>query len=503
MFSCVMSGGLCGIESYPVRVEADISDGMPVFEMIGYLGSEVREAKERVRTALKNAGYYLPVQRLTINMAPGDIKKSGTGYDVPIAIAILMSMGMIAPNACDDILCIGELQLDGILSPVKGILPIVLMARKEGYKSCIVPRANADEAALVDDIAVYGIDNITELIDFLNGKIKLEAAKACQVSLAKSDENDLSRVNGQSLAKRGLEIACSGMHNMLMIGPPGAGKTMIAKCIPSIMPPLTKEESLEVSSIYSVAGLLKDGHELINQRPFVAPHHTITDTAMTGGGSYPRPGSISMAHRGVLFLDEMPEFSRYSLEALRQPLEDRRVTISRNRGIYTYPADFMLVAAMNPCPCGSYPDMNKCTCTSASIKKYMGKISKPLLDRIDICITVEKLKYKEIVNKTQNEDSKTVRKRVIKALDIQRKRFEKDGILFNSQMKQKQVNDYCRLGALEEKWMEQAVGKLDISARSYTRIMKVARTIADLDGCEDINSLHLSEAIQFNRSELL
>ena len=505
MFSSVLSFGIHGIEGFCVNVEADISDGMPMFELVGYLSGEVREARERVRTALRNSGFCFPVKRITLNLSPGNLRKQGTGYDLPMAVAILAAMGEIKSEMLSDTLIIGELMLNGEVSGINGVLPMVIKARSMGIKSCIVPAVNAAEGAMAGDVEIIGVHTLLEAVGYLNGTGEV---KPCEADSFREDMDDkrtadLKYVKGQLMARRGLEIAACGMHNMLMVGAPGAGKSMLAKCIPTILPPLTKEEALEVSSVYSVAGLLKNGKGLITERPFVSPHHTVTDIAMTGGGVYPRPGNISLAHRGVLFLDEMAEFSRYTLEVLRQPLEDRSITVARNHGTYVYPADFMLVGAMNPCPCGAYPDLSKCTCTEPSRRRYLNRLSRPLLDRMDICVDVEKLNYSDMVSGEPAESSKSVRKRVIRVQEIQRKRFRDDGILFNSQMGPDEIIKYCTLRPEVESWFAGALKKLDISARAYGRILKVARTIADIDSREDIAKEDLAEAIQLNNSYIL
>ena len=503
MFSSVLSFGIHGIESFCVRVEADISDGMPVFELVGYLSSEVKEARERVRTALRNAGYSFPVKRVTLNLSPGNIKKRGTGYDLPMAIAILAAMEQISSEELKDTLVIGELMLNGEVSGINGVLPMVLKARENGLKRCIVPKANAMEAALVDDITIIGVGTINEAVMYLRNEMDISPythAESDASDLSEDDRLDLKYVRGQLYARRGAEIAAAGMHNLLMIGAPGAGKSMLAKCIPTILPPLTKDEALEVSAIYSVSGMLNDAGGLIGRRPFISPHHTVTDIAMTGGGTYPKPGNISLAHRGVLFLDEMAEFSRYTLEVLRQPLEDRKITITRNYGSFTYPADFMMVGAMNPCPCGAYPDLTKCSCTQASRKKYLNKLSKPLIDRMDICVDVEKLDFNSMFTDEVAESSEEVRRRVVAAHDRQAKRFINRKISFNSQMSVNDINEFCRLDRECETWLAGALASMDVSARSYHKIIRVARTIADLAEDDYINRLHLSEAIMLNNS---
>ncbi|MCR5357713.1 MAG: YifB family Mg chelatase-like AAA ATPase [Lachnospiraceae bacterium] len=506
MFSSVLSFGIRGIEGFCVNVEADISDGMPMFELVGYLSGEVKEARERVRTALKNSGFDFPVKRITLNLSPGNVRKQGTGYDLPMAVAILAAMGAIDKAALSKTLIIGELKLNGDVGGINGVLPMVICGRKMGIKRCIVPADNAAEGAMVRDVEIIAVSDLKQAADHLNGKEVIGPYIPDEGSGPKPVEKggaDLKYVKGQAAARRGLEIAACGMHNLLMVGAPGAGKSMLAKCIPGILPPLSGEEALEVSSIYSVAGLLGDNRKLITERPFVSPHHTVTDVAMTGGGTYPRPGNISLSHRGVLFLDEMPEFSRYTLEVLRQPLEDRKITVSRNYGTYVYPADFMLVGAMNPCPCGAYPDLSKCSCTETARKRYMSRLSRPLLDRMDICVDVMKLGYDDMLSGKMAESSGEVRKRVIRTQKIQSERFLGTGMMFNSQMGADEILEYCSLKPEVREWFSHALKKLDISARGYSKILKVARTIADIDELEEIGRDHLAEAIQFNNSYIM
>ncbi|MBR5407502.1 MAG: YifB family Mg chelatase-like AAA ATPase [Lachnospiraceae bacterium] len=506
MFSSVLSFGIRGIEGFCVNVEADISDGMPMFELVGYLSGEVKEARERVRTALKNTGYDFPVKRITLNLSPGNVRKQGTGYDLPMAVAILAAMGEIDREKLNETMIIGELKLNGDVGRINGVLPMVICGRKTGIKRCIVPAANAAEGAMVNGVEIIPVSNLKEAADHLKGTVPIRPYTRDGNAVEASDNNagcDLKYVRGQAAARRGLEIAACGMHNMLMVGAPGAGKSMLAKCIPTILPPLSDEEALEVSSIYSVAGLLKDDRNLMKERPFVSPHHTVTDIAMTGGGTYPRPGSISLSHRGVLFLDEMPEFSRYTLEVLRQPLEDRKITIARNFGTYVYPADFMLVGAMNPCPCGAYPDLSKCTCTEPSRRRYLNRLSRPLLDRMDICVDVMKLGYDDMLSTEMSESSAQVRKRVIRTQEIQRDRFSGGKILFNSQMNSDEIHKYCALEPKVKEWFAGALEKLDVSARGYSKILKVARTIADIDGLKAIRREHLAEAMQLNNSYIM
>ena len=504
MFSSVLSFGIHGIDGFLVKVEADVSDGMPMLELVGYLSSEVRESKERLRAALRNTGYSLPVKRITLNLSPGNIRKQGTGYDLPMAIALLAAMGEVNSAMLDDTLILGELGLDGKVSGINGVLPMTIKAAGMGIKRCIVPCENAREATMAEDISVVGVCELKEAVDYLNGKSEKEPTVfGDDDGISFDPRNDMKYVKGQKTARRGLEIAACGMHNMLMVGAPGAGKSMLAKCIPTILPPLTRDEALEVSSIYSVAGLLATSGGLKRQRPFVSPHHTVTDIAMTGGGTYPKPGNVSLAHRGVLFLDEMAEFSRYTLEVLRQPLEDRTITVARNQGTYVYPADFMLVGAMNPCPCGAWPDLSRCRCSEVSRRKYLSRLSRPLLDRMDICIDVEKPDVNLMLSKDEAESSAVIRKRVIRVQEIQKERFKGRPILFNSQMGSEDIENFCFLDRTVRDWFANAIDSIDISPRSYNKILKVARTIADLDGQENIGRVHLAEAIQLNNSEIM
>ena len=498
MYCKTISGAVGGISGFLIQVEVDMNEGLPSFIMVGMLASEVKEASERVRTALRNSGYFIRPQRITVNLSPADIRKEGSNFDLPIAIALLANIGVIPRENVKDILIIGELSLDGSVNGVNGILPVVCAGKEEGIKTCIVPFQNAKEAALLDGVRVYGVSNLKEAIEMLKRGMKQEAIKISRrewTEKEKQNKEDFSEINGQESLKRAAEVAVSGMHNLLMIGPPGSGKTMIAKRLPSILPDLTLEESIELTKIYSVAGMLSQTQPLLLQRPFRAPHHTISTCALTGGGKNPKPGEISLSNYGILFLDELPEFQKNTIEILRQPIEDKKVTISRVSGSYEFPTNFLLVAAMNPCNCGFYPDRNRCSCSYKEVERYLGKVSGPLLDRIDICIEAPKLQYEEIEKKGEGESSDVIRERVERAQKIQRERYQKLGLKFNSELSSDQVKEYCRLNERGKKLMKTVFEQLMLSARGYYRILKVARTIADLAGEEEISTTALSEAI--------
>jgi magnesium chelatase family protein len=502
MLSKILSATLLGIDAYTVEVEVDIaSKGLPHFSTVGLPDAAVKESKDRVRAALKNTGFNFPLKQITINLAPADIKKEGSAFDLPIAIGITVAEGIIEPAAVEGYMLSGELSLDGRIKPVKGALSMALRARDDKIKALILPKENAKEAAVVDGITVYGFDNLPELIEFFRGTNGVDPVYVDISSVMKKNsvyQDDFSDVKGQEHIKRAIEVAAAGGHNMLMIGPPGSGKTMIARRIPTILPEMTFEEALQTTRIHSAVGLLNNNQSLIATRPFRSPHHTLSDVAMVGGGTIPKPGEVSLTHNGILFLDELPEFKRNVLEVLRQPLEDGFVTISRAMSSITYPASIMLVCAMNPCPCGYLGDArHQCTCSPYQIHRYRQRVSGPLLDRIDIHVEVPAVPYKDLSEDFCGESSDIIRSRLQHVSQIQNQRFKKDSIYSNANMQSKHTRKYCILDKDAQDIIETAMHKLGLSARAYTRILKVSRTIADLSRSGNINAEHISEAIQY------
>lgn len=497
MFSNVCGADVAGMEARVICIEADVSDGLPVFDMVGYLASAVKEARERVRIAIRHLGIRFPAKRITVNLSPANLRKEGTSFDLPIAISLLTAFGHLSSECTEGFLFIGELSLDGTIRGVKGVLAMVLSGYRQGIRRFVVPEANEREAAVLDDIEVYGMSNLRQTLQFLRGEIHKTAVFVTEEEgqTVREESIDFADIRGQSTMKRAAEIAVSGKHNLLLIGPPGSGKTMLARCLPTIMSRMDREERIEITRVYSVCGLLPENAALMQKRPFRAPHHTVTPTALTGGGRIPMPGEITLASKGILFLDELPEFSRESLEVLRQPLEEHKVTVSRVGKSYEYPSDCIFVAAMNPCRCGYFPDRNRCRCTSGDIRKYLSKISEPLLDRMDLCVETGLPDFQLFGKKS--ETSIEIRKRVERAVRLQKERYQKEKFSYNGELAGAAIEKYCPLGKAEKAYLAMLFQDENFSMRRITRIIRVSRTIADLDGAEKITEDHITEAARF------